>query len=74
MQTVEGECVRWSDDDGWGVLRSDAVGSEVFAHFAELVGEGYRSLRPGDRVCFDVEPYPSGQDGYVFRAHDVRLI
>ena len=71
MRNVEGECAWWSDEDGWGALRSDDVASEVFAHFANLSMDGYHTLRPGDRVRFDVEPYPPGQDGYFFRAHDV---
>lgn len=71
MQTVDGECVSWDDNEGWGVLRSDEVESELFAHFADLVMPGLHTLRAGQRVRFEVEPFPSGQDGYVYRAHDV---
>ncbi|MBT2503772.1 cold-shock protein [Curtobacterium sp. ISL-83] len=71
MQRVQGVCVRWSDDDGWGVLRSDGVDSEVFAHFSELNVTGFHALLAGDRVQFDVEPFPSGQDGYFYRAHNI---
>lgn len=67
-------CVWWSDDDGWGVLRSDVLESEVFAHFSAVNVSGYRSLRAGQRVRFEVEPYPPGQDGYFFRAHNVTTI
>jgi cold shock protein len=74
VQVVEGVCVRWSDDEGWGVLRSDDVGSDAFAHFSDLTMDGYHTLEPGSRVRFEVEPYPNGQDGFVFRAHDVRPI
>ncbi|MET0199911.1 MAG: cold shock domain-containing protein [Rhodococcus fascians] len=71
MRNVEGGCVWWSDEDGWGALRSDDVASEVFVHFADLRMTGFHTLNAGDRVRFDVELYPSGQDGYFFRAHDV---
>lgn len=74
MRNVEGECVWWSDENGWGALRSDDVASEVFVHFANLRMTGFHTLRPGERVRFDVEPYSSGQDGYFFRAHDVTPI
>jgi CspA family cold shock protein len=74
VRNVEGECVLWSDEDGWGALRSDDVASEVFVHFADLHMTGFHALNPGERVRFDVEPYPSGQDGYFFRAHDVTPI
>jgi cold shock protein len=71
VQTVDGECVRWDDDEGWGVLRSDDVESELFAHFADLNMPGFGTLNAGDRVRFEVEPFPWGQDGYFFRAHNV---
>ncbi|WP_186321990.1 cold-shock protein [Curtobacterium pusillum] len=74
MRNVEGECVWWSDENGRGALRSDDVASEVFVHFANLRMTGFHTLLPGERVRFDVEPYPSGQDGYFFRAHDVTPI
>lgn len=74
VQVVEGVCVRWSDDDGWGALRSTALESDVFVHFSVLDGPGFLSLRPGQAVRFEVEPYPAGQDGYSFRAHSVTSI
>lgn len=46
----------------------------MFAHFANLIMDDFHTLQPGQRVRFAVEPYPSGQDGYFFRAHDVRPI
>ena len=74
MRNVEGTCVWWSDEDGWGALRSDDVESDVFVHFANLRMDGYHALQPRNRVRFDVEPYPSGQDGSFYRAHDVTPI
>ncbi len=35
-------------------------------------GDGYRNLRPGERVEFDLEEYPPGQDGYYYRAYRVK--
>lgn len=67
-------CVWWSDEDGWGALRSDEVESEVFVHFSNVDTTGYASLRAGQRVRFEVEMYPRGQDGYFFRAHNVAII
>jgi CspA family cold shock protein len=74
VQIVDGVCVWWSNDDGWGALRSDELESEVFAHFSVVNVPGYISLRAGQRVRFEVEPYPPGQDGYFFRAHNVTTI
>jgi CspA family cold shock protein len=72
MDRVTGTVVWWSDDEGWGALRSDQLPSEVFVHFSELEMNGFRTLQEGRAVQFDVEHYPAGQDGYVYRAHNVR--
>lgn len=74
MRIVDGVCVWWSDDDGWGALRSGELDSDVFAHFSVLSGDGFLSLRPGQPVRFEVEPYPPGQDGYFFRALRVTAV
>ena len=65
---VEGIVKRWDEDEGWGVLTSPDVPGDVFAHFSDIVAEGYRSLTDGERVRFDWEHYEPGQDGYFYRA------
>ena len=68
--TARGTVVRWSDEEGWGVLRSDAVDGSVFAHFSHIRDvRAYRSLRPGQPVWFRWEL--PGQDGCDARAVDV---
>ena len=65
-----GEVVRWSFEDGWGVLRSGTVDGLVFAHFSDIRDQpGFRSLEPGQRVWFRFET--PGQDGCQARATDV---
>jgi cold shock protein len=65
---TEGVVKSWNDDEGWGVLISPEVPGEVFAHFMHIDAEGYRSLDDGERVQFEWEHYPAGQDGYFYRA------
>lgn len=36
--------------------------------FSCIEADGYRSLNEGERVRLDWEPFPSGQDGYFYRA------
>ncbi len=74
MRIVDGVCVWWSDEDGWGALGSDELESNVFVHFSNLNMYGLHSLRAGQRVRFEVEPYPPGQDGCFFRAHNAAII
>lgn len=48
---LEGEVVSYGDDRGFGFIRT-ADGTEYFVRFSEIVGDGYRSLRAGQRVSF----------------------
>lgn len=57
---VVGHVESWSDEAGWGVLRTPD-GRSVFCHFSHVDLAGYRSLTPGTAVYFDYED--PGQDG-----------
>jgi cold shock protein len=41
----------WKDDQGYGRITADD-GEVLWAHFSAILGDGYRSLREGDRVSF----------------------
>ena len=60
----------WHEDEGWGVLDSDATPGGCWAHFSSLDMDGYRSLKTAQVVEFTVET--PGQDGFDFRATEVR--
>ncbi|BDZ49721.1 hypothetical protein GCM10025867_19620 [Frondihabitans sucicola] len=74
MKHVRGIVVLWNADEGWGALRTEAAPSDVFAHFANLIGEGCLDLHEGQSVEFTLEPFPDGQDGYVYRAQEVAIL
>ncbi|MDT2007285.1 cold shock domain-containing protein [Rhodococcus opacus] len=42
----------WSDEEGWGVIDSDATPGGAWTHFSNVVGPGLRSLTPGQQVTF----------------------
>jgi cold shock CspA family protein/peroxiredoxin len=53
--------VRWFDlKAGIGVIARDGSGEEVFFHFTALPGQGYRTIRPGATVKFEVVEGKSG--------------
>lgn len=58
---VERGVVRWFDiEAGVGTIVEDSSNEEVFFHFTAIPGEGYRTLRPGALVRFEVVDSPAG--------------
>jgi CspA family cold shock protein len=46
--------VKWfNDSKGFGFITQDD-GADVFAHYSEISGDGFKSLAEGDEVSFDV--------------------
>jgi cold shock protein len=62
----------WNEEEGWGVLTSSDVPGEIWGHFSQIEMENYRVVTVGQQVELDWEHYPSGQDGYVYRARRIR--
>lgn len=52
--------VKWfNESKGFGfIARED--GGDVFVHFSEIEGEGYKSLAEGEEVTFEVVDSPKG--------------
>jgi len=62
--------VKWfNDDKGFGFIEQDDGGDDVFVHFSAIAGDGYKSLREGQAVSYDVE-----QDAKGLRAANVKPV
>lgn len=53
--------VKWFNNaKGFGFIRPDTGGDDVFVHFSYIQMEGYRSLRAGQQVQFDLQTAATG--------------
>ncbi|MGA7801898.1 MAG: cold-shock protein [Gammaproteobacteria bacterium] len=53
--------VKWfSNAKGYGFIAPDEGGEDVFAHFSAIEMEGYKTLKEGQKVSFDVMQGPKG--------------
>ncbi len=53
--------VKWfNDSKGFGFIQPDEGGADVFAHFSAVQMDGFRTLKQGSRVNFDVVQGPKG--------------
>jgi CspA family cold shock protein len=55
-------------EKGYGFISRDG-GDDVFVHYSNIQGSGYRSLDEGQKVEFDVAPGRKGDE-----AQNVRVI
>jgi CspA family cold shock protein len=47
--------VKWfNGEKGFGFIAQDGGGPDVFVHYSEIQGNGYRSLDEGQRVEFEI--------------------
>lgn len=63
--------VKWFNEaKGFGFIQPDEGGDDVFAHFSAIQMEGFRTLRQGGRVSFELAQGPKGMMAQEIRALD----
>jgi len=46
--------VKWfNDQKGFGFIEQED-GADLFVHYSEIVGNGFKTISEGDRVTFDI--------------------
>ena len=53
--------VKWFNDaKGFGLVQPDGGGPDAFAHFSAIQMEGFKTLKEGARVDFELTDGPKG--------------
>jgi CspA family cold shock protein len=71
IQDMATGTVKWfNDSKGFGFITPENGGDDLFAHFSAIQGQGFKTLKEGQRVSFDVTAGPKGQQASNIRAVD----
>lgn len=53
--------VKWFNDaKGFGFIEPEGGGADVFAHFSAVQMDGFRTLKQGSKVTYDLVQGPKG--------------
>lgn len=61
MSEKETGIIKWfNEGKGYGFIQRDGGKGDVFVHYSAIIGQGFKTLREGERVEFTVEQGPKG--------------
>ena len=61
VQGMANGTVKWfNNTKGYGFIESDEGQDDIFAHFSSVEMDGYKTLKRGQKVSFDVCNGPKG--------------
>lgn len=60
--------VKWfSDEKGYGFIKPDDGGPDLFAHFSQITGSGFKTLKQDQRVEFEITQGQKGKQASNIR-------
>ncbi len=67
--------VKWFNDaKGFGFIEPEGGGMDVFAHFSAIQMEGFKTLKQGGKVTYELVQGPKGQLAQDIVAVDVKVV
>ena len=53
--------VKWfNESKGYGFIEQDGGGQDVFVHYSSISEKGFKTLKEGDKVSFEITAGPKG--------------
>lgn len=69
MSDVSTGTVKWFNEaKGFGFIAQENGGEDVFAHFRAIEGTGFKTLKEGQKVEFQITKGPKGLQASSIRA------
>lgn len=63
--------VKWFNENrGYGFIRRETGGNEIYVHYSDIEGEGFRTLSEGELVEFDLTDGERGLEAKNVRRID----
>ena len=60
--------VKWfNDSKGFGFIKPDGGGEDLFAHFSEIQGSGFKTLKENQKVEFEIKEGPKGKQAVAIK-------
>lgn len=57
---AEGKVKWFNDAKGYGFITQEGVEKDIFVHYSAIQREGFKTLREGEQVVFEVVDGPKG--------------
>lgn len=61
MPSVTGTVKCYLEDKGFGFIKPDSGGKDLFVHATAVKRAGLELLSEGDKISFEIEPNPTGK-------------
>ena len=65
---AQGTVKRFNAEKGFGFIAQDGGEGDVFVHYSEIVGKGFRTLEENQRVEFEIGQGQKGPQAQQVRA------
>ena len=68
MSNASNGTVKWFNDaKGFGFITPADGGEDLFAHFKEIQGNGFRTLKEGQKVQYEAKRGPKGMQATAIK-------